>query len=285
MSGKHSGKNSMPLTFGVDIGIASVGWAVLAPDRIVDLGVRAFDKAETADKGESLNKARRDARLMRRRLQHRKWRLTKLVRLLKKEGLLSDANFFTNQKPFSKSLWKLRVDGLDRLLNNEEWARVIYHLCKHRGFHWYSRAEEKLAESGSSGEGGKVKQGLARTKQSMLEKNYRSAAEMVLSEFPEAQRNKQGDYGKALSRSLLAEELKLLFECQRKLGNSHASAGFEAGILGNGDKKSGLFWRQNPALAGDALLKMLGKCLVIAHLRKKNTVRPKPVLPLNAMYG
>lgn len=260
MSDKHSGKNSTPLTFGLDIGIASVGWAVQAPDRIVDLGVRAFDKAETTDKGESLNKARRDARLMRRRLQHRKWRLTKLVRLLKKEGLISDTGFFMNQEPFSKSLWKLRVDGLDRLLSNEEWARVIYHLCKHRGFHWYSRAEEKSAESGSSGEGGKVKQGLARTKQSMLDKNYRSAAEMVLSEFPEAQRNKQGDYSKALSRSLLAEELKLLFECQRKFGSSHASAEFEAGILGNGDKKSGLFWRQNPALAGDALLKMLGHC-------------------------
>ena len=38
----------IPLTFGFDIGIASVGWAVLAPDRIVALGVRAFDKAETA---------------------------------------------------------------------------------------------------------------------------------------------------------------------------------------------------------------------------------------------
>ena len=41
--------NFGPLTFGFDIGIASVGWAVLAPDFIVDLGVRAFDKAETAD--------------------------------------------------------------------------------------------------------------------------------------------------------------------------------------------------------------------------------------------
>lgn len=127
------------------------------------------------------------------------------MRLLKKEGLISDTGFFTSQKPFSQSLWKLRVDGLDRFLSNEEWARVIFHLCKHRGFHWYSRAEEKSAESGSGGEGGKVKQGLARTKQSMLDKNYRSAAEMVLSEFPEAQRNKQGDYSKALSRSLLAE--------------------------------------------------------------------------------
>ena len=45
---------------------------------------------------------------------------------------------------------------------------------------------------------------------------------MVLTEFPEAQRNKQGDYGKALSRILLGEELALLFGRQREFGNPHA---------------------------------------------------------------
>jgi CRISPR-associated endonuclease Csn1 len=136
---------------------------------------------------------------------------------------------------------------------------VIYHLCKHRGFHWISRAEEKAAE-GDKGEGGKVKQGLAGTKKLMAEKNYRTAAEMVLAEFPEAQRNKQGDYSKALSRVLLGDELKALFEHQRKLGNSFASEKLEASILGSGDRKSGLFWAQNPALTGDKLLEMLGYC-------------------------
>lgn len=261
MSGKFlKEKNSIPLTFGLDIGIASVGWAILAPDRIVDLGVRAFDKAETAKEGESLNKARRDARLMRRRLQRRAWRLTKLARLLRQEGVIPDVKLFKNQQPFSQSLWQLRVAALDRLLIDEEWARVIYHLCKHRGFHWISRAEEKSVESDSKGEGGKVKQGLTKTKQLMQEKNYRTAAEMVLAEFPEAQRNKQGDYGKALSRTLLAEELKTLFEHQRKLGNFHVSTELETKILGNGDKKSGLFWQQKPALAGEDLLEMLGYC-------------------------
>ena len=36
---------------GLDIGIASVGWAVVENGkRIIDLGVRTFDKAETAKK-------------------------------------------------------------------------------------------------------------------------------------------------------------------------------------------------------------------------------------------
>ena len=256
MTGKQN--NLGPLTFGLDIGIASVGWAVLGENRIVDLGVRCFDKAETADKGESLNLARRTARLLRRRLRRRAWRLTKLARLLKREGLIADANFFKKQIPFTQSLWQLRVKALDRRLTGEEWARVIYHLCKHRGFHWISRAEAKAADSDN--EGGRVKKGLAGTKRLMQEKSYRTAAEMVIHEFPDAQRNKSGDYSKALSRELLEEEAKKLFQHQRELGNPHASAELETAILGNGDKKSGLFWAQKPALAGKDLLKMLGHC-------------------------
>lgn len=252
--------NNKNLTFGFDIGIASVGWAVLAPDRIVALGVRAFDKAETAKEGESLNLARRSARLMRRRLYRRAWRQTKVARLLKREGLIANIDYFHDQRPTPVSPWQLRVDGLDRLLTPEEWARVIYHLCKHRGFHWISRAEEKKAGEDAKGEGGKVKQGLAATGRMMREKGYRTAAEMVLSEFPDAQRNKQGNYDKALSRVLLAEELDILFQRQIALGNPHTGEALRTAILGNGDRKSGLFWLQKPALSGDNLLKMLGRC-------------------------
>ena len=255
MTDKPLGK----LTFGFDIGIASVGWCVLGEERIVDLGVRCFDKAETAKEGESLNLARRSARLMRRRLRRRAWRLTKLARLLKRAGLLPDVHQIHQAAPAIASPWKLRVEGLDRRLSDQEWTRVIYHLGKHRGFHWISKAEKKKAE-GDKKEGGRVTQGLTDTQRRMTEKGYRSAAEMVLAEFPEAQRNKQGDYGKALSRALLADELALLFLRQRELGNSHADANLAAAIIGNGDRKSGLFWEQKPPLAGADLLKMLGKC-------------------------
>jgi CRISPR-associated endonuclease Csn1 len=231
-----------------------------APDRIVGIGVRAFDKAETAKEGDSLNLIRRTARLTRRRLRRRAWRLVKLARLLRRHGLVDSAQAFQPHRPAPRSIWKLRVDGIDRRLDPDEWARVIYHLSKHRGFHWTSRAEEKQADADSKSEGGKVKQGLARTAKLMQEKNYRSAAEMVLNEFPEAQRNKQGDYGKALARTLLGEELALLFRRQRELGNPHADSQIEEAVLGNGDRKSGIFWAQKPALAGADLLKMLGKC-------------------------
>ena len=248
------------LTLGLDIGIASVGWAVLSKTRIVDIGVRCFDKAETAKEGESLNLARRHARLLRRRLYRRSWRLTKLGRMLKQEGLIDNAAFFKQQPSASISSWQLRAEGLERLLSAQEWARVIYHLCKHRGFHWASKAQEVQAEGDAKGEGGRVKKGLADTAAKMAAKGYRSAAEMVLAEFPHAQRNKRGEYDKALSRVLLDQEFALLFEEQRRLGNPYASAEFEQRVRDNGDRKSGLFWNQKPALAGDDLLKMLGHC-------------------------
>ncbi len=92
-----------PLTFGFDIGIASVGWAVLSPTRIVDMGVRCFDKAE-ADRGESINLARRTARLMRRRLRRRAWRLTKLAKLFRREGLIANTSILKQSpdKGFNK---------------------------------------------------------------------------------------------------------------------------------------------------------------------------------------
>lgn len=251
-------KQGLKYSIGLDIGIASVGWALLGEERLIDVGVRCFDKAETADKGESLNLARRSARLLRRRLRRRAWRLTKLARLLKREGLITDVQVL-KQPPakgfVTPNLWQLRVEALDRKLSAEEWARVIYHLCKHRGFHWLSKAEEKKADDDK--EGGAVKKGLAGTKKLMQEKGYRSAAEMVINEFPDAQRNKRGDYSKALSRELLSNELQLLFQRQRTLGNPHTSTDLENKLLA---RKYGLLWAQKPSLSGEALLKMLGKC-------------------------
>ena len=58
----------MRYVLGLDIGIASVGWAVLAldsfdePFKIVDLNSRIFTKAENPQDGSSLAKPRREAR-------------------------------------------------------------------------------------------------------------------------------------------------------------------------------------------------------------------------------
>ena len=189
-----AGNTPEALTFGFDIGIASVGWCVLGENRIVDLGVRCFDKAETAKEGESLNLARRTARLMRRRLRRRAWRLTKLARLLKRTGLSIDV-----RGPTTVSPWQLRVEGLDRRLTDDEWARVIYHLCKHRGFHWISRAEEKKAEGDAKGEGGRVKKGLSDT-QELPQRRRDGAGRIPRRTEEQGRRLRQGAFARVAGR-------------------------------------------------------------------------------------
>ena len=60
---------------GLDVGVTSVGWAIVAlneeeqPCRIIDLGSRIFDAAEQPKTGDSLAAPRREARSARRRLR------------------------------------------------------------------------------------------------------------------------------------------------------------------------------------------------------------------------
>lgn len=82
-------------TLGLDIGIASIGWAVLGndedgtPNRIIDLGVRIFESAEVQKTGESLAAPRRDARSARRRLRRHRHRLERIRYLLVQQGVLT----------------------------------------------------------------------------------------------------------------------------------------------------------------------------------------------------
>ncbi|MCY4148142.1 MAG: type II CRISPR RNA-guided endonuclease Cas9 [Gammaproteobacteria bacterium] len=278
--------SSLGYTLGLDVGIASVGWAILGEDRIINLGVRAFNKAETDKEGKPLNEARRTARLTRRRLSRRASRLKKLRQLFKEEGINlapeASSSCATGDKhqvegwlqkhplfqSHRQSPWILRVEGLGRKLEDSEWANVIFHICKYRGFHWVSRAEQLKEGAVNNSEGGKVKQGLSETERLMSESGAKTIAEMVLRKFPESQRNKQGDYSKSLSRRLLAKELSELFRHQRKMGNKHAGEEFELMILGPGDKKTGILWEQEPPISGEDLLDMLGHCTFEKHEKR-----------------
>lgn len=78
----------MKYGIGLDIGIASVGFAVLALDAeeepcgIIRLGSRIFDAAEVPKTGASLALPRREARSARRRLRRRRHRLERIRHLL-----------------------------------------------------------------------------------------------------------------------------------------------------------------------------------------------------------
>ena len=85
----------MNYTLGLDIGVASVGWAVLENDNqgepchIADLGVRIFDAAEDPQTGASLAAPRREARSARRRIRRRRHRKERIKNLLIREGVVT----------------------------------------------------------------------------------------------------------------------------------------------------------------------------------------------------
>lgn len=236
-------------TLGLDIGMASVGAALLAQDRILALHVRTFDKAETAKEGDPLNKTRREARLTRRRIRRRAHRLLRLARCMKRTGLIERAE----PQAFALdgiSPWTLRAEGLDRRLEPTEWAAVLYHIVKHRGFQSTRKSEAKDDEKA-----GQMLSGVSANQQRMKDGGWRSVGEMAAHDpaFANAKRNKGGAYTHTFARADLTDELTLLFAHQRETGNPHTSPEFEAQVRE-------LLLARRPALAGNALLKLVGKC-------------------------
>ena len=80
------------LTLGIDLGIASCGWAVIRETdgggEIVDWGARTFDVPETDKTRTPTNQLRRQHRGLRKVLRRRRQRMNEIRRLFKEAGLL-----------------------------------------------------------------------------------------------------------------------------------------------------------------------------------------------------
>ena len=252
--------NPINYILGLDIGIASVGWAMVEideeenPIRLIDLGVRVFERAEVPKTGDSLAAARRLARSVRRLTRRRAHRLLRTRRLLKREGVLRAADFDENGliKSLPNIPWQLRAAALDRKLTPLEWSAVLLHLIKHRGYLSQRKNEGETADK----ELGALLKGVADNAHTLQTGDFRTPAELALSKFEKESghiRNQRGDYSHTFSRKDLQAELNLLFEKQKEFGNPYVSDSLKEGI-------ETLLMTQRPALSGDAVQKMLGHC-------------------------
>lgn len=300
----------MDYRIGLDIGIASVGWAVLEddtngePKRIVDLGVRIFDKAETPD-GESLAADRRMARSARRRIRRRVHRLDRIKELLEKEGYIEKEKFMERyHQPGLPDVYELRYKALSQVLQPEELAQVLIHIAKHRGFHSTRKAdlkelkkvqeeeqqrelleteeekEKKKKKEEDDDEKKRVLSATYKNQKLMKEKGYQTVGEMLYLDsrfrIPSNEsargyllntRNKKEDYKNTILRSMLIEEVNIIFEKQRELGNSIAKKELQEEYLkimcgqrsfdqGPGNQSNG---KPSP-YAGNLIEKMIGVC-------------------------
>ncbi|KFL34573.1 MULTISPECIES: type II CRISPR RNA-guided endonuclease Cas9 [unclassified Sulfurospirillum] len=216
---------------GIDLGISSLGWAVVEYDKdndennkIIDCGVRLFTAAETPKEKESPNKARRDARGLRRVIKRRRVRMNTIknllitYKLIDKTLLDEEMGMFHSQSN-RVDVWKLRHDALYHLLSGDELARVLIHIAKHRGYKF-------LGDDESDEESGKVKKAGAELKKKFLEAGCQSVGEWLWKErgLQGKKRNKSGDYEISIPRDFLVEEIQRIFETQQKFGSTFATS-------------------------------------------------------------
>lgn len=236
----------MHYILGLDIGITSIGWAVIESDqdgvpfKIADLGVRIFKAAEQPKTGASLALPRREARSLRRRLWRKAHRKERIKLLLDRVGLISKDNLekLFLASSFEKDVYTLRSEGLDRQLNNEEWARVLYHLAQRRGYRSSSKSEE--ADKNNK-EAGKLLNAVKSNSEKMKQNNFRTVGEMFCKDndalfqvkdgsghiIGRKTHNTSGCYDLTVARKFIEEEAHKLFAAQRQFGNAFATESIE----------------------------------------------------------
>jgi CRISPR-associated endonuclease Csn1 len=269
---------------GIDLGIASLGWAVVeydkdndANNRIVDCGVRLFTAAETPKEKESPNRARRVARGIRRVLSRRRVRMNEIKKLFVAHGLiksddLDDEGGMYHSKANRVDVWKLRYEALRRKLTGNELARVLVHIAKHRGYKFVG--DEEADE-----ESGKVKKAGAE-----LRAKFESAGCKTIGEWLWSikgnngkKRNKSGDYEFSIHRDFLVSEAKTIIKTQKELGSDFAND-----ELLDAYSEIAFFVKEPPSVE-----KMVGSCTYFPEEKRapKNSITAERFVALGKFFN
>lgn len=221
----------MAYCIGLDIGITSVGWAVLKldendqPYRIDKLGSRIFDAAEHPKDGSSLAAPRREARGARRRLRRHKHRLERIRYMIVRENILSEDELSHLYDGEVSDIYMLRTKALDEKVSDKEFARILIHLAQRRGF----KSNRKVDATDTKSDAGALTSAVKDNTELMEKHNYRTVGEMFYKDekFAECKRNKQENYKNTVSRSQIEDEIHKIFKKQRELGQAFASKSIE----------------------------------------------------------
>lgn len=246
---------------GLDIGIGSIGWAVLNRDkkRIEDFGVRIFDSGEDARKRERFSQQRRRFRGMRRLVRRRKHRKIRLKNYLEKIELTSIARINDYFASKTNNVIELRYKALSEKLSPEEIAACLIHICNNRGYKdFYEINLDELDDPKEKEEHLKEMQAKNHTEELMKSGKYQTPAEMIYkcSEFNEPNsvfkkyhNSPDSEKINLISRKMLEIEVDLILSQQSKyykcLGEKEkadirgiifAQRDFETGPGNEGDK-------------------------------------------------
>lgn len=255
-------EKAMNYILGLDIGITSIGYAIMRldennnPDKIVFLDSIIFPIAENK-KGKSYASKRGELRRVRRIGRRRKFRKHRIQSLFTSNHMLTKKEISESLNSPS-SVYELRVKGLDQKLSNSELFKVLYWFGGHRGFKSNRKSELKEKDMG------KLLHSLNNTKEELNNSNYRTIGELYLKSpiFKDHKRNKFYDKGYigATYRTLIVDEAKQILGFQSTL-NSQVDDNFIKNYLDilqsqrDFDEGPG----SNSPYAGNQIKKMIGQ--------------------------
>lgn len=215
---------------GLDGGIASVGWAIIDIEpkerigQIVAAGTWMFESPEEpTQSGPKLKNAdRRMFRGQRKVVRRRAQRMAAIRALFVTQRLIANADR-NALRGNGFDPWKLRAEGLDRLLSPLEWALTLGHIAIHRGF----RSNKKNKQpTNKASDDSKMLAAIEETKEKLAK--WRTVGEMFARdpEFVAQRRNRSGTFTRSILRDDQEAEVRLLFSKQHFFRNSAAGDDF-----------------------------------------------------------
>ena len=210
------------MIYGLDIGISSVGWAVIRLGdilRIEDCGVRIFDSGEQTKMSPRKSQERRGCRSQRRLVRRRRHRKERLKFYLQKCGLISIEAIQAYYENNQNNPLVLREKGLNKRLCPEEIAACLIHISNYRGYkEFYDLETEDLDDETAS-----EKKGLDELKKLMEQGGYQTAAQLFLhdphftngnSSFPNYHNHYYKQQVFSIPRNCIQEETERILKCQ-----------------------------------------------------------------------
>lgn len=210
---------------GLDVGVGSVGWAVLNLDklRLEDCGVRIFESGEDPNGKERFSQKRRQFRSIRRLVRRRSHRKTRLKNHLERIGLVRVSDIGLYYETQENDVISLRYKALSEKLAPEEIAACLIHICNNRGYKDFYEVntddltKEELKEyERDMGAAGKIEA-------IMAEGGYRTPAEMIYkdseftcenSAYKKYHNSGSNETTNLISRKMLEKEVGLILEKQ-----------------------------------------------------------------------
>lgn len=217
------------IILGLDIGVGSIGWALLETDpntgemHILNrirkgvlqnaIGSYVFPVPEEDKTKEPYNTKRRAARSQRRVIARRADRMRKVRNLLTQHSMPMAKNIDTLH--LGANPWQLRKEAISRQLTAAELAIILLHITKHRGFKSNSKRENDQ-------ETGKMLKQSSGLKKAIEESGTTVGAYLADQGRQRNFANSQGQpcYTYTVYRHLLEEEIDTIFAKQTELGST-----------------------------------------------------------------